>query len=65
MTISPSYVQDNIAFHPYYFIKDAVAVIVALFILGIFLFYAPNILGHADNSIKANSLVTPTHIVPE
>ena len=28
-------------------------------------FFFPNILGHADNYIPANSLVTPPHIVPE
>jgi ubiquinol-cytochrome c reductase cytochrome b subunit len=28
-------------------------------------FFAPNLLGEVDNYIPANSLVTPTHIVPE
>ena len=28
-------------------------------------FYSPNILGHSDNYIEANPLVTPAHIVPE
>jgi len=27
--------------------------------------YAPNYLGHSDNYIMANPLVTPAHIVPE
>merc|ERR1712054_323201 len=30
-----------------------------------FTFFFPNVLGDADNYIMANSLVTPTHIVPE
>ena len=30
-----------------------------------FVFFFPNALGDADNYIMANSLVTPTHIVPE
>ena len=30
-----------------------------------FVFYSPNILGHSDNYIEANPLVTPAHIVPE
>jgi len=30
-----------------------------------FVFFFPNILGHSDNYIEANSLVTPPHIVPE
>ena len=28
-------------------------------------FFSPNILGHSDNYIPANPLVTPAHIVPE
>jgi ubiquinol-cytochrome c reductase cytochrome b subunit len=39
------------------------------FILGTlfvyFLFFDPNILGHPDNYIKANAVITPSHIVPE
>jgi ubiquinol-cytochrome c reductase cytochrome b subunit len=30
-----------------------------------FVFFAPDYLGHADNYIEANPLVTPPHIVPE
>ena len=30
-----------------------------------FVFFSPNVLGHADNYIPANPLVTPAHIVPE
>jgi quinol-cytochrome oxidoreductase complex cytochrome b subunit len=29
------------------------------------LYYSPNYLGHTDNYIKANPMVTPAHIVPE
>jgi len=32
---------------------------------GYFIFFAPNVLGHPDNYIPANPLVTPEHIVPE
>jgi ubiquinol-cytochrome c reductase cytochrome b subunit len=31
----------------------------------VFLYYYPNLLGHTDNYIKANPMVTPSHIVPE
>jgi ubiquinol-cytochrome c reductase cytochrome b subunit len=31
----------------------------------IFVIYAPNYLGHPDNYIEANPMVTPAHIVPE
>jgi ubiquinol-cytochrome c reductase cytochrome b subunit len=30
-----------------------------------FVVYAPNAMGHPDNYIEANPLVTPPHIVPE
>jgi ubiquinol-cytochrome c reductase cytochrome b subunit len=30
-----------------------------------FVFFVPNILGHSDNYIQANPMVTPAHIVPE
>ena len=57
--------QDTIPFHPYYTIKDAFGFGVFLIIyLGITLF-TPNLLGHPDNYIRANPLVTPAEIVPE
>ena len=57
--------QDTIPFHPYYTIKDAFGFGVFLIIyLGITLF-TPNLLGHPDNYIPANPLVTPAEIVPE
>jgi ubiquinol-cytochrome c reductase cytochrome b subunit len=30
-----------------------------------FICFEPNLLGHPDNYIEANSMVTPEHIVPE
>lgn len=30
-----------------------------------FVHFSPNLLGHFDNYIEANALVTPVHIVPE
>ena len=35
------------------------------FIYFFFVFFFPNSLGHSDNYIPANPLVTPNHIVPE
>ncbi|MEM7492272.1 MAG: cytochrome b N-terminal domain-containing protein [Pseudomonadota bacterium] len=57
--------KDTVPFHPYYTVKDAFAILVFLLIFAMFVFYFPNVLGHADNYIKANPLVTPAHIVPE
>jgi ubiquinol-cytochrome c reductase cytochrome b subunit len=57
--------RDTVPFWPYFIIKDffALAVILAVFfaIVG----FMPNFLGHPDNYIEANPLVTPAHIVPE
>jgi len=46
-------------------IKDLYGVCLFLIFFGIFLFFAPNLLGHPDNYIQANPMVTPPHIVPE
>ncbi len=56
---------DIIQFTPYFAIKDLYGIVVFWIFFSGFLFYAPNFLGHTDNYIKANSMVTPTHIVPE
>jgi quinol-cytochrome oxidoreductase complex cytochrome b subunit len=57
--------KDTVPFHPYYTVKDGFAIIVFLIVFAVFVFYYPNALGHADNSIEANPLITPAHIVPE
>lgn len=56
---------DRIPFNPYYSFKDLVGFFLFFFILSLFLFYSPNYLGHPDNYIPANPLVTPPSIVPE
>lgn len=58
-------IADNIQFTPYYAIKDFYGIILFWLFCSIFLYYYPNLLGHTDNYIKANPMVTPTHIVPE
>ena len=57
--------SDTVPFTPYATIKDAVALLVFAFAWAYMVFYLPNYLGHADNYIQANALVTPSHIVPE
>ncbi|MGB0343370.1 MAG: cytochrome b [Parvibaculales bacterium] len=57
--------QDTVPFHPYYTVKDGFALALFLILFSYFIFFAPNVLGHADNYIPANPLVTPAHIVPE
>ncbi len=56
---------DKIPFHPYYTAKDAFGLSFFIVIFAIFVFYMPNIMGHPDNYIEANPMVTPAHIVPE
>ena len=57
--------KDTVPFHPYIVIKDAFALLMFMIVFAFFVFYSPNILGHADNYIEANPMVTPAHIVPE
>lgn len=57
--------QDSIPFHPYYTIKDLYGLGVFLIFFSAFVFFAPDYLGHPDNYIPANPLVTPPYIVPE
>lgn len=56
---------DKVPFHPYYSIKDVLGFVIFGGIYGYLIFYAPNLLGHPDNYIPANPLVTPAHIQPE
>jgi ubiquinol-cytochrome c reductase cytochrome b subunit len=45
--------------------KDGFAIGVFLVLYAWMVFFVPNYLGHPDNYIEANPLVTPPHIVPE
>lgn len=54
-----------IPFHPYYTIKDILGLSLLLILLIIISFFLPNLFNHPDNSIPANPLVTPNHIIPE
>ena len=56
---------DKITFYPYFFLKDVFGLLVILWVFSFFVFFAPNYLGHPDNYLFANPLVTPSHIVPE
>jgi ubiquinol-cytochrome c reductase cytochrome b subunit len=56
---------DTIPFYPYFYVKDLFAFFILLLLFSGFVFFAPNMLGHPDNYIPANPLVTPPHIVPE
>jgi ubiquinol-cytochrome c reductase cytochrome b subunit len=57
--------NETMPFHPYMVMKDLFALLLFVTVFLWFVFFAPNILGHPDNYIEANPLVTPAHIVPE
>jgi len=57
--------KETVPFHPYIIIKDLYALLIFLIIFSGFVFFVPNVLGHPDNYIEANPMMTPPHIVPE
>jgi ubiquinol-cytochrome c reductase cytochrome b subunit len=57
--------KDTLPFHPFYTAKDGWFVAAVLLFYSLFVYFAPNYLGHPDNYIPANPLATPAHIVPE
>lgn len=60
-----SSIYDRIPFYPYFYVKDLFGVFLFVLFFSFFVIYSPNYLGHPDNYIEANPLVTPAHIVPE
>lgn len=57
--------KDTVPFTPYATLKDGFAIGAFLVLYAWMMFFVPNYLGHPDNYIEANPLVTPPHIVPE
>lgn len=56
---------EKISFGPYFWIKDLFALTCFIVFFSYFVVNVPNLLGHPDNYIEAQPLVTPPHIVPE
>jgi len=56
---------DSVYLTPYYIAKDALSIVLFFILFSLFIYFVPNLLGHPDNYIPANPLVTPPHIVPE
>ena len=56
---------DFVTFFPYFLSKDLFALAVYLSVFGYFIFFDPDLLNHPDNYIRANSMKTPLHVVPE
>ena len=59
---SPS---NKISFYPYFYVKDLLAFFFLIFLFSFLIFYYPNLLGHSLNYIPADSMSTPSDIVPE
>jgi quinol-cytochrome oxidoreductase complex cytochrome b subunit len=57
--------DSSVSFYSTFYIKDYISWIAIFFFYFILVFFYPNLLGHSDNYIEANPLVTPAHIVPE
>jgi ubiquinol-cytochrome c reductase cytochrome b subunit len=57
--------RDTLPFWPYFVIKDLFALAIILAVFFAVVGFMPNYLGHPDNYIEADPLVTPAHIVPE
>jgi len=53
------------SFAQYFTLKDIFGLFLIFTLFFAIVFFAPNLLGHPDNYVKANPIVTPPHIVPE
>lgn len=56
---------DRLPFAPYFIFKDLVTIFLFIFVLSIFVFFMPNVLGDCENYVMANPMQTPSAIVPE
>jgi quinol-cytochrome oxidoreductase complex cytochrome b subunit len=58
--------MDSVRFYPKFILKDVFGFLGFIGFLALMtVFIYPNVLGHPDNYIRADALVTPKHIVPE
>jgi ubiquinol-cytochrome c reductase cytochrome b subunit len=56
---------DKLPFAPYFIFKDLITIFLFMFVLSIFVFFMPNVLGDSENYVVANPMQTPAAIVPE
>lgn len=55
----------KVPLHQYFTIKDAVALLAYIALLGTIVLFFPTYLGDPENYNQADALVTPVHIKPE
>ena len=56
---------DRLAFAPYFIFKDLITIFIFMWVLSLFVFFVPNVLGDSENYVMANPMQTPPAIVPE
>ena len=56
---------DRLPFAPYYIFKDLITIFLFIFVISLFIFFMPNVLGDSENYVMANPMQTPPAIVPE
>ena len=56
---------DKVAFAPYFIFKDIITIFIFMWVLALFVFFVPNVLGDSENYVMANPMQTPPAIVPE
>jgi len=56
---------DRLPFAPYFLFKDLITIFLFIFVLSLFVFFMPNVLGDSENYVVANPMQTPPAIVPE
>jgi ubiquinol-cytochrome c reductase cytochrome b subunit len=56
---------DRIPFAPYFIFKDIITIFIFMWVLSVFVFFVPNVLGDSENYVMANPMQTPPAIVPE
>lgn len=50
---------------PYFLFKDLITLFIFIWVLSLFVYFMPNVLGDSENYIPANPMQTPAAIVPE
>jgi len=54
--------SDRLAFAPFFIFKDLVTIFIFIWVLSIFVFFMPNVLGDSENYVVANPMQTPAAI---
>lgn len=57
--------SDKVPMHPYYIFKDLITIFLFMGAVAYVVSFVPNAMGHSDNYLPADPMVTPSSIVPE